>query len=193
VDASEHVAEAAAAVGARLVHVSSDALFAGQTAPYTEFDPPSPVHDYGDDKADAEAAVARIDPSAVIVRTSLIYGTDQLSGHELAVRDALSGTSDMKFFTDEYRSPVLAGDLASALVDLTRMTEITGVLHLGGPDALSRAELARMTADRHGWDPGGLRFSTIEASGLARPARVVLDSSMARSMGLGVRGPTAWP
>lgn len=192
VDASEHVAAAAVRSRARLVHVSSDALFAGRDAPYTEADPPSPVHDYGDDKADAEAAVALIDPSAVIVRTSLIYGTDQLSGHEIAVRDALAGRSDMRFFTDEIRSPVLAVDLAAALGDLARTPEITGVLHLGGPEALSRAELARLTAERQGWDTAGLRYSTIEASGLTRPARVVLDSALARSHGLGVRGPTAW-
>ena len=192
VDASEHVAEAAADVGARLVHVSSDALFAGREAPYTEADPPSPVHDYGDDKADAEAAVARIEPSAVIVRTSLIYGTDRLSDHELVVRSAAAGESHMKFFTDEIRSPVLAGDLAAALVDLARSPDICGILHLGGPQALSRAELARLTAERHGWDSDRLEFSTIAESGLSRPSCVVLDSGLARSYGLGVRGPGDW-
>lgn len=189
VEASHHVADAAVAVGARLVHVSTDALFAGRDAAYTELDPPSPVHDYGHDKADAEEVVAAADPAAVIVRTSLIYGAEQLSGHEQAVRDALSGKSDMAFFTDEIRSPVLAPDLASALVDLAAATDITGVLHLGGPVALSRAELARMTAEHHGWDPAGLRFSTIAESGLSRPSRVVLDSGLARSYGLAVRGP----
>ena len=192
VDASEHVAEAAVNAGARLVHVSSDALFAGREAPYTEADPPSPVHDYGDDKADAEAAVARIDPSAVIVRTSLIYGTDRLSGHELAVRSVAAGESDMKFFTDEIRSPVLAGDLAAALVDIARAPDIAGILHLGGPQALSRADLARLTADRHGWSTDRLEFSTIAESGLSRPSRVVLDSGLATSYGLGVRGPGDW-
>ncbi len=192
VDASQHIADAAIAVGARLVHVSSDALFAGRTEAYTEFDDPSPVHDYGRDKADAEVAVATTDPSAVMVRTSLIYGTDQLSGHEQAVLAAVSGDADMRFFTDEIRSPVLAGDLAAALVDLARVPEITGALHLGGPDALSRAELARMTAERHGWDAHKLRFSTIAQSGLSRPSRVVLDSGLARSFGLGVRGPVDW-
>lgn len=192
VDASQHIVGAALAVGARLVHVSSDAVFAGRPEAYTELDDPSPVHDYGRDKADAERAVATADPSAVIVRTSLIYGTDQLSGHEQAVLDAVSGDSDMSFFTDEIRSPVLAGDLAAALVDLARESEITGVLHLGGPDALSRAELARMTAERNGWDAGKLRFSTIAQSGLSRPSRVELDSGLARSLGLGVRGPADW-
>ena len=189
VDASANIAEAAVAVGARLVHVSSDAVFAGQIVAYTELDPPSPVNDYGRDKADAEAIVSRIDPGAVIVRTSLIYGSDELSVHERAVRDAISGRSTTAFFTDEIRSPVLVGDLAASLVDLATMPEPTGPLHLGGPDALSRAALAVMTARRHGWDEGRLRFSTIAASGLTRPSKVVLDSSRARSYGIAVRGP----
>lgn len=192
VDASQHVAEAAVAVGARLVHVSSDALFRGQLARYTEHDRPSPVHDYGLDKADAEELVAAIAPGAAIVRTSLIYGTRTLSGHEIAVRDVVAGESDMVFFTDEIRSPVLVDDLAAALVDLVRMPEVAGVLHLGGPDPLSRADLARMTAERQGWDVGRLRYSTIEESGLARPSKVVLDSSKAAGLGLAVRGPRSW-
>ncbi len=189
VDASGHMAEAAVAAGARLVHVSSDAVFRGRADPYTEHDPTSPVDDYGRDKADAETAVGRMDPGAVIVRTSLIYGSDEPSAHEEAVRDAISGRTSTTFFTDEFRSPVLAGDLANALVDLATMPELTGVLHLGGPDALSRADLAVMTARRNGWNESRLRFSTIADSGLTRPSRVVLDSSLAARHGLGVRGP----
>lgn len=189
VDASGHVAEAAVAVGARLVHVSSDAVFAGQIAAYTELDPPSPVNDYGRDKADAEAVVADVDPGAVIVRTSLIYGSDEPSVHERAVRDAIAGRSSTTFFTDEIRSPVMVGDLAASLVDLATMPEVRGLLHLGGPQALSRATLAVMTAGRHGWDESLLRFSTIAESGLTRPSKVVLDSRRARSYGIAVRGP----
>ena len=189
VDASGHVAEAAAAIGARLVHVSSDAVFGGRDAPYTEDDLPSPVNDYGRDKADAEAVVGDTHPDAVIVRTSLIYGVGEPSVHEEAVRDAISGHTSTTFFADEYRSPVLVGDLANALVDVATMPGITGVLHLGGPDALSRAELAVMTARRNGWDESRLRFSTIAESGLSRPSRVVLDSGLAARLGLGVRGP----
>ncbi len=189
VDASANVAEAARSVDARLVHVSSDAVFAGRSAPYTELDPPDPVSDYGRDKADAETAVASIDPGGVIVRTSLIYGSDDLSVHERAVHDAITGRTSTTFFTDEIRSPLLVGDLAAALVDLATMPDVSGPLHLGGPDALSRAELAVMTARRHGWNESRLRFSTIAEAGLTRPSRVVLDSSLAAGLGLGARGP----
>jgi dTDP-4-dehydrorhamnose reductase len=192
VDATKNVAEAAAYYGCRLVHVSTDALFAGRLAPYTELDEPDPVHDYGRDKADAETAVAVECPHAAVVRTSLLYGRSELSGHETAVRDVISGRSDMAFFTDEIRSPVLVDDLAAALVDLAASDDVRGVIHLGGPEPLSRATLARLTARRHGWDESKLRFSTIAESGLSRPGRVVLDSSLARSCGLAVRGPGSW-
>mgnify|MGYP001815507064 CR=1 FL=1 len=189
VDASRNVAEAAEHSGARLVHVSTDALFAGRLAPYREIDEPTPVHDYGRFKAEAEAMVATTSPAAVIVRTSLIYGRQELSIHELAVRDVVSGRSQMMFFTDEFRSPVVVDDLASALVDLAGRNDLAGRLHLGGPEPLSRADLAIRTARRQGWDESKLRFSTIQESGLHRPGRVVLDSSLAASHGLTVGGP----
>lgn len=192
VDASSHVAEAATAIKARLVHVSTDALFAGQLAPYTELDSPRPVHQYGADKADAEAAVAAADPGAVIVRTSLLYGNDEPSVHELAVRDAIDGTSPTTFFTDEIRSPLFVSDLAAALIDLALMPEVAGVLNVAGPAPLSRAELAVLSARRHGWDTSRIRTSTIGESGMARPSKVVLDSGLAARYGLGVRGPRDW-
>ncbi len=198
VDATRHVAEAAAKFGARLVHVSTDAVFAGRPAPYTEQDSPTPIHDYGRQKAEAEQIVAEFCPGAVIVRTSLLlggsrYGGTELSGHEIAVRDAISSRSPMTFFTDEVRSPVLVDDLAASLTKLAGRPEIVGVLHLAGPEAVTRADLARMIARRHGWDATRLRFSTLADSGLSRPGHVVLDSSLARSQGLAVRGPTSWP
>jgi dTDP-4-dehydrorhamnose reductase len=191
-DATQHVAEVAAEIGSRLVHVSSDVVFRGGMTRYTEDDTPSPVHEYGRNKADAELVVSSTCPDAVIVRTSLLIGRTALSGHELAVRDAIEGRSSMTFFTDEIRCPALVDDLASALVELAGRRELSGVLHLAGPDEMSRAELAVRIADRHGWDPTKLRFTTLAAAGLDRPARVVLDSSLARSYGLAVRGPSAW-
>jgi dTDP-4-dehydrorhamnose reductase len=192
VDASRHVAEAAAACRARLVHVSSDAIFRGGMSRYTEQDPPTPVHEYGRQKADAELIVSSTCPDAVIVRTSLLLGRSELSTHEIAVRDAITSRTPITFFTDEIRCPVLVDDLAAALTQLARRPDISGVLHLAGPDELSRADLALLIARRHGWDPWKLRFGTLAASGLDRPGRVVLDSSVASSYGLAVRGPRSW-
>ena len=73
-DGAAHVAVATSALGIRLVHVSSDAVFSGREINYDESALPDPVYRYGAAKAAAETAVAAIDPSAAIVRTSLILG-----------------------------------------------------------------------------------------------------------------------
>lgn len=192
VDASQHVAEAAQAVGARLVHVSSDVVFRGGMRAYDERDAPTPVSEYGRFKADAEHIVASTCESAVIVRTSLLIGQRDLSSHERAVRDVIDGTSKMVFFTDEIRCPAFVDDVAAGLVELAARPDVTGVLHLAGPEPMSRAELAVRVARRHGWNPMQLRFGTLAESGLQRPARVVLDSSYAAGLGLSARGPAEW-
>ena len=90
-DGGMHVAAAAAAVGARLVHVSSDAVFSGLAGRYDETCSPDPATPYGAAKAAAETAVKGLDPAAVIARTSLIIGNGD-SPHEALVRSlALEG------------------------------------------------------------------------------------------------------
>jgi dTDP-4-dehydrorhamnose reductase len=192
VDATLHVAEVAEEIGARLVHVSSDLVFRGGMVRFNEHDAPSPVDEYGRNKADAELVVASSCENSVIVRTSLLVGGHSPSNHETAVRDVIDRRSAMAFFTDEIRCPVLVDDLAAALLELVVRPELTGVLHLAGPDEMSRAELAVRIARRHGWDPMRLRFGTLAESGLQRPARVVLDSTLAKEHGLAVRGPVSW-
>ena len=119
VEGARNVATAAAAAGARLVHMSTDVVFGGDAGrPYVESDLPDPVTDYGRSKAAAEAAVLGAHPGAAVVRTSLIYGGETPSPIERAAMDAVDGTLDMAFFTDEIRCPVHVGDLAEAILEL---------------------------------------------------------------------------
>lgn len=77
-----NVAEAAADVHARLLHLSSDAVFDGESPPYSDDDPPWPITPYGRAKAAAEWQVLAAGPSdQVIVRTSLIIGLSPLDPH----------------------------------------------------------------------------------------------------------------
>ena len=56
-----NIVDAASAVNARLIHLSTDALFDGLNPPYRESDPPHPLHAYGRAKAEAERIVAAHD------------------------------------------------------------------------------------------------------------------------------------
>ena len=168
VEGSRNVADAAAAVGARLVHLSTDVVFDGRKgAPYVEDDALSPVTDYGRAKADAEQRVAEAHPEALLVRTSLIYGGAVPSKHELAARDP-----GFTFFTDEIRSPIKVEDLAAALLELAAL-EVSGPLHVAGADAVSRARFAELIV--------GARVASAPAPA-GRPLDCSLDSSRAQAL-----------
>jgi dTDP-4-dehydrorhamnose reductase len=167
-DGSAVVASAAADRGLRLVHLSTDVIFSGHLErPLREDDTPDPITDYGRTKADAEAAVIAAHPGSVIVRTSLIYGGAEPSRQELMARDPSAD-----FYEDEIRCPIRAPDLAAACLELARRPEISGPLHVAGPDAVSRLEFARLFASqaqgarRPPDRPGDLRLDCSKAYSL---------------------------
>ena len=182
VDGTRAVAAAAGAAGARLVHLSTDVVFAGGARPLTEDDPPAPVTAYGASKLEAERVCP---PGALIVRTSLMYGGDAPSTHEVAAIEAADGVRDMAFFTDEVRCPIAVGDLADAVLELAATPfdrahpPPAGPLHVAGADALDRLELARLVAAHHGRDPDALRGGL---GGPGRPKQLALDCSRARAL-----------
>jgi dTDP-4-dehydrorhamnose reductase len=179
VDGSAHVATAAARAGARLVHLSTDLVFDGRAGrPYREDDAAAPVIDYGCAKAAAERAVAAADPGAVLVRTSLIYGGEAISGHERRILDVADGRADLAFFTDELRCPVRVNDLAGALLALARMP-IAGPLHVAGADGVSRYEFACLVAEANGRPSAHLRTTTSAEVAPDRPRDCRLDCSLA--------------
>ena len=66
---------AATSVGANIVHVSTDYVFAGKgTRPYTEFDEPGPVSAYGKTKLEGEKFVQQFSDRFFILRTAWLYG-----------------------------------------------------------------------------------------------------------------------
>ncbi|GLZ62669.1 MULTISPECIES: SDR family oxidoreductase [Micromonospora] len=176
-DGAAHVALAAAEVGARLVHLSSDALHAGRPVPYLDDEPPTPVHAYGAAKAAAETAVRAIDPGAAVVRTSLILGEG--SKQIQLCRDALAGRATL--FSDELRCPIDVTDLADAVLELV-VSSYAGLLNVAGADAVSRVELGLLVAERYGLDPAGLKTTTSAATGVVRPLDVRLDSTRAAGL-----------
>ncbi|MET8267435.1 SDR family oxidoreductase [Micromonospora arida] len=176
-DGAAHVALAAAEVGARLVHVSSDALHAGRPVPYADDEPPTPMNAYGAAKAAAETAVRAIDPGAALVRTSLIVGEG--SKQIQLCRDALAGRAVL--FSDMIRCPIDVTDLADAVLELVA-GDHAGPLNVAGADAVSRAELGLLVARHLGLDAAGLKTTTSAAAGQAGPTDVRLDCGRATGL-----------
>ena len=173
------VADAAARVGARLIHMSTDLVFDGAKGePYTEDDTPNPLDDYGRSKLEAERRVLELHPGALVVRTSLLVGRERPGRQEQAVLEAALGERDAVFFEDEWRSPSSSRISPRHCSSLSRL-ELRGVLHVAGAEPVNRYELACMIAVAHGLPTSRLRRGTIAESGLERAANTVLDSGWA--------------
>jgi dTDP-4-dehydrorhamnose reductase len=154
-DGSRYIAEAAAAVGARLVHVSTDVVHDGRHAPYADEARPSPLNEYGRSKAAAEAVVAEITPQAAIVRTSLIYGLSEMDRGTASFVKRLEAGQPLVLFSDVIRQPVWVESLAEALLKLVAL-DFAGMLNVAGRQALTREEFGRRMLAWWQVDPRGL-------------------------------------
>jgi dTDP-4-dehydrorhamnose reductase len=180
---TRNVAAAAAAVGAKLFHLSTDVLFDGEHAPYAESDLPSPITPYGQAKAEAERAVTHLYPEAIIVRTSLIYGFAPPDPRTLWTVESVLRCQPITLFTDEMRCPVWVEQLAAALLELAgaRRAQDAGVWQIAGPQPLSRYEFGERLARTYGLDPVGITPGLSRESGLLRPRNCTLDVSKAQA------------
>jgi dTDP-4-dehydrorhamnose reductase len=181
---SERLAELSHRAGARFVLVSTDLVFDGERGGYSEDDAPHPLSVYARTKCDAEAAVLAF-PRVVVARISLLFGPT-LIGRPLmfdVTADALRSGQPVTVFADEWRTPLSLPVAARALAELAR-SDVTGRLHLGGPERLSRLEMGLRLADHLGASPEPLQAVRRDAvAGLeSRPRDTSLDSSRWRSL-----------
>ena len=139
------IAEAAAAVGARVVHISTDYVFEGRSnRPLTEDSPTGPLNVYGRSKQAGEELVRRNCPDATIVRTSWLYSPVGSNFVRTVLRLAAE-RAELRIVDDQVGSPTSATDLARALIGLlARQPKAAGeTYHFAGSEACSWAEFAR--------------------------------------------------
>ena len=181
--AARAIAAAARRFNIRLVHVSSDMVFDGEHAPYTDEARPYPINDYARAKAEAEAIVAEHCPTAVIVRPSLIWGLKPLDRQTRWLVEGLKRGDRLTLFTDEIRCPVQVADLSAALLELAARPDIAGPMNLGGPQALSRWEFGTRLLAALGLEAGpNVVATTIAESGLVRARDVTMISARAKKL-----------
>lgn len=151
-----NVAEACAAQGARLVFLSSAAVFDGLKHGYKEDDPPNPLSVYGQTKLEAEKAIKAILPSVKIVRPALVLGFSRVQGTNALLNkwvDSWRQGKPVTVPTEEYRNPIDAGTLARMVLCLAEHPGANGIFHAGSLDSASRFEIAQKVAKASGYSP----------------------------------------
>jgi len=152
--------------GARLVHISTDAVFDGSRGNYTETDEPNPLGVYARTKLEAESAVAEADPNAIIARVNL-FGWSMGGRRSLAefFFNNLSAGKQVMGFSDVIFCPLLANDIARILVHMLEL-ELSGVYHTVGGECLSKYEFGVRLAQRFGLDAGLITPTSVQQGGL---------------------------
>jgi dTDP-4-dehydrorhamnose reductase len=145
--------------GVKLVTFSSDLVFDGSHAllhkPYVESDPVAPLSVYGRSKAEMEARVLEILPTALIIRTSALFGPWDGANFITRTLRALEEGRHIVAADDEFVSPTYVVDLVHTVLDLLIDREV-GVWHLANQGAITWAALAERAAELSGVESGGI-------------------------------------
>lgn len=169
------LAQEARAMGAAIVHYSTDYVFDGtRSVPYTETDTPNPLSVYGRTKLAGEDAVARSGAAHLILRTSWVYG---VRGHnflltilrlarerdELRIVDDQIGAPTWSRMIAEATSQILAQCLSPLAPGPSHFTDMSGIYHLSSGGRTSW----------HGFANAILEASTLEK----RPALIPIPTT----------------
>ncbi len=146
---TEHMIAGCKATGARLLYISSNAVFDGEHAPYAEEDTVNPVNYYGKTKVLAEQAVQSSPIAKSIIRPALMYGWPPAGARDNQVTrviTSLSAGKAIEVVDDIWFNPLYAPAAAHALWRLVEQQPVP-LMHLAGAQRVSLYELARITAD----------------------------------------------
>ena len=134
-------------LGSRLLHVSTDMVFDGQSEqPYRSTDMPAPTNLYGQTKLMAEREVLEHNPEdPVVLRIPILMGNSpggQRSLHEKLIA-AIQAGKKPKLFCDEMRQPCSASNVAEVLLELTERRDLHGLFHWAGSETLRRFDMGQ--------------------------------------------------
>lgn len=190
------LARACNALGASLIHYSTDYVFDGtKPSPYIEEDPVKPLGIYGASKEAGESAVRAALPRHVILRTSWVYGAHGANFVKTMIR--LAGERpELRVVADQIGCPTAAADIAEASIALAERIAggdpVWGTFHYAGVGATSwhgfAIAIIDQAAKRTGRRPAIYPIASAEYPTPAkRPANSVLDCT-ALASAWGIRG-----
>jgi dTDP-4-dehydrorhamnose reductase len=131
VNGTANLAEACAESDARMIAISTDYVFSGDSdRPYSEYDATGPKTVYGMTKMLGEMAVTKYCNNSVVVRIAWLYGPGGPSFVHSMLRLAKEGNTPLKVVDDQVGNPTSTDAVAGHIKLLLEHPEITGPVHL---------------------------------------------------------------
>lgn len=185
VDAAVNIAALCADYKISFVFTSTDLVFNGLNAPYREECPVCPVNFYGEQKAQAENGVLEYYPLVAVCRMALMFGAPGPYARGLIqpMIKAMRTGRELRLFVDEFRTPVSVKAAVCGI--FLALGKVSGILHLGGIERISRYNFGKLLMDTLGIHEARLvpcRQKDVIMPA-PRPPDVSLDSSKAFALG----------
>lgn len=197
-----HLSQATARIDARLIHISTDYVFDGKASePYGEDAATNPINVYGKSKLLGEQAVlspggksvrleasspdvasdsqlnAPLTAQSIVLRTAWLYSEYANNFVKTMLRLAAQG-SPIRVVDDQFGTPTYAGDLANAIIQLSRLPSVPGgIYHYAGSEVMSWHGFAQRVFQTAGLLPDLKAVASSEYSSRAlRPKYSALSS-----------------
>lgn len=131
-----------------IIHVSTDYVFDGEDGPYKEEDTTNPLNVYGLSKLESEKLLLDHSENSLVIRSNVLYDYSSKSEASFLnwVVDSLTQEKEINVVEDQWNNPTWTGSLA-VVIDRAIDTQLTGLVHWGDGDLVSRFDFANKIAD----------------------------------------------
>ena len=131
-----------------IIHVSTDYVFDGESGPYKEEDTTNPLNVYGRSKLESEKLLLDQSENSLVIRSNVLYDYSSKSRASFLkwVVDSLNQEKEISVVEDQWNNPTWTGSLA-VVIDRAIDTQVTGLVHWGDGDLVSRFDFANKIAD----------------------------------------------
>ncbi|KAI1309119.1 Methionine adenosyltransferase 2 subunit beta [Halotydeus destructor] len=192
VDSARALAELCFKRSIKLIQISTDYVFDGKSAPYSESSPTCPINAYGQSKADAEKAVLEATQNtAIVLRIPVLYGDEEYIG-ESAVSSLLAALLDTsktrKVSSYEVRRPLCTVDLSYVIGQLVAKClsdeSVKGIYQWSGSEVLTKFDMVMIMSKVLQLPANHVQADPSAGTGTPRPRDVTMLRDKMESLGI---------
>lgn len=191
VSATQYLCQAAAAVGASVIYISTDYVFDGKNPPYQETDLPNPLNAYGKSKLEGEKVTLAESSANAVLRVPILYGqVETLDESAVTVLfPKVKDTATTCVMSDyERRYPTHCKDVAAVLRHLADKKvegeDISGVYHWSGDENMTKYDMAVAMAKAFNLPTDHIIADKNPSGGAPRPYDAHLSTSRVNALGI---------
>lgn len=168
VNGTKNIVELAKKAGAKLIYISTDAVFDGIKGNYNEEDSPNPMNIYGKTKHEGEKICMKNLVNSIIARISVFgfslneHRGDKKKSFIENIVYRLNNRKELVGFIDAKTSMIYVKYLGDILIKLFEK-DLNGIFHIGGLQSLSKYEFMIRIAEIFGFDNSLIKKSSIES------------------------------